>query len=73
MPCFPAAWGSTAAPAAKTLYEAGKSLRLRMFRLPIAGELQSGVIDGTWLRDRSAIWPANAAAYKCCSAPHRPC
>lgn len=48
----------------ETLYEAGKSMRLRMFRLPIAGELQSGVIDGTWLRDRNAVWPPNAVAYK---------
>ena len=61
---FSGGLGFDSGTGSETLYEAGKSLRLRMFRLPIAGELQSGVIDGTWLRDRSAIWPANAAAYK---------
>lgn len=50
--------------ATEFLSDGGKSMRLRMVQLPVAGELQSGIIDSNWLRNKDLAWPANASAYK---------
>lgn len=40
------------------------SFRWQLMRLPTEGEYQRTMIDPSWLNDSSAIWPANATAYR---------